>query len=65
MQKYPKSISIQKISNTDTVPFLEYPYFINKKRLNIKIMKLKRERERERERENVRKGKESFSFLYF
>ena len=27
MQKYPKSISIQKVSGTDTAPFLEYPYF--------------------------------------
>jgi hypothetical protein len=28
MQKYPKSISIQKVSGTSTAPFLEYPCFI-------------------------------------
>ncbi len=28
MQKYPKSTGIQKISGTDTILFLENPYFI-------------------------------------
>ena len=28
MQKYPKSTSTQKVSDTGTAPFLEYPCFI-------------------------------------
>jgi hypothetical protein len=47
MQKYPKSKSTQKISNTGMAPFLEYPCFIA---IRPHIKKVKKEKMRRRKR---------------